>query len=376
MERITVKRIDTLKPGRHRADPTLFLVVEPSGSKHWIQRLTVRGERRDLGLGGYPLTTLAEARDLAWENRRTARRGGDPAPRAVRVPTFAQAAARVEAASQWRNGRTEASRRAALGTYCGGIADRRIDQIDRAAILAILSPMWIAKGPTARRLRSWLRGIFGWAQAHGHVSGNVADEIAGALPNGTATREHHPAVPYQDVAATLRAIDASGAYVAVRACLAFAVLTATRSGEARFATWGEIDETAAAWTIPANRTKTAKAHRVPLSPAALSVLESMRAFRGPAAGLIFPASGGDRALGQGAMLKALHRATGRAVTVHGFRSSFRTWASEQTSVPHAVCEAALGHAVGSDVVLSYARSDLFERRRRLMNDWADYVTRV
>ena len=372
---MTARRLDSLKaPGRYRADQTLYLIVEPSGSRHWVQRLVVDGRRRDLGLGSYPWTSLAEARERAYENRKVARQGGDPVPRLARVPTFRQAARRVEAASQWRGERTAANRRAAFEMYGGSILDRRVDQIDRAAVLAILSPIWIAKRATARNLRGWIRGVLAWAQAHGHVEHNVAGEmIAGALPrNGNTRREHHAAVPYQDVSATLEAIARGTSALPVRVCLRFIVLTAVRSGEARHATWEEIDADARTWTIPADRMKAAKGHRVPLSDAALAVLESVRPLRS-ASNLIFP-SGRDRVLAPSSLLKALNAATGTAATTHGFRSSFRDWCSEQTSYPHAVCEMALAHAVGSDVVLSYARSDLFDRRRRLMADWATYAT--
>ena len=370
---MTARRLDSLKtPGRYRADQTLYLIVEPSGSRHWVQRLVVDGRRRDLGLGSYPWTSLAEARERAYENRKVARQGGDPVPRPARVPTFRQAAARVEAASQWRGERTAANRRAAFEMYCGEIMDRRVDRIDRAAVLAILSPIWIKKRPTARNLRGWIRGVLAWAQAHGHVEHNVAGEmIAGALPRNGNTREHHAAVPYQDVPAALEAIENGTPALSVRACLRFVVLTAVRSGEARRATWEEIDADARTWTIPADRMKAAKGHRVPLSDAALAVLESVRPLRGPS-GLVFP-SGRDRVLAPSSLLKTLHAATGTRATTHGFRSSFRDWCSEQTDAPHAVAEMALAHAVGSDVERSYARSDLFDRRRRLMADWAAFL---
>lgn len=272
MERMTAKRIDSLrKPGRYRADQTLYLIVEPEGSKHWVQRIVVAGRRRDLGLGSYPLTSLAEARERAYQNRRQARQGGDLLPPVSRLPTIRQAAEKVEAASasQWR-GRTAATRRAALETYAYPVfGDLPIDKVTREHTLRVLSPLWVDKAATARTLRGWIRGVLSWAQAHGHVEPNVAGEmIDGALPKAKQTREHRAALPYQDVCAALRAVDASTAGDAAKACLRFIALTAVRSGEARLATWEEIDLDARTWRIPASRMKAGAEHRVPLSGAA------------------------------------------------------------------------------------------------------------
>ena len=374
MERMTVKRADSLrKPGRYRAGDTLYLVISRTGSRSWIQRITVRGRRRDVGLGSYRMVGLSEARDRAWENLKSARSGGDPAPRAARIPTFRAAAAAVAKASEWRGPRTAANRSAAFETYCGGIMDRRVDQIDRAAILALLAPIWIEKPAMARILRGWIRGVLSWAEGHGHVPANVAGTaIDGALPKRNGATHHHEAVRYQDLPATLRAVESSGAGLPVRACLRLIVLTAARSSEARLARWSEVDTDAATWTIPAGRMKMGAAHRVPLSRAALAVLESMRPFR-DGSDWVFPGSGAGEPLSTGALLMALRRIVGPTGTVHGFRASFRTWASELTAVPHAVCEAALAHRVGGDVILSYARSDHFDQRRQLMADWSDYI---
>ena len=377
-QRFTVTRIKALKrPGRYRVADTLYVIVEPGGSRHFVQRITVRGRRRDLGLGSFPLTALTEAKDRAWENQKLARSGGDPAPRAARIPTFRAAALAVEKASEWRGARTVANRRAAFDSHCGSILDRRVDQIARADVLRILTPLWSGKRATARSLRSWLRGVFGWALAHGHVSENVVDGIGAALPkNGSRRDHHHAAIPYQNVARTLTAVDAGESGVTVRACLRFIVLTAARSGEVRGARWSEVDLEAREWRVPAGRMKANREHRVPLSGAAMAVLEAVRPFRGPSdASLIFPSVGG-RVLDPSLLLKALADASDTPATVHGFRSSFRDWCGEQSSAPHAVCEQALAHTVGSDVERSYARSDLFAKRSQLMDEWAAYVASV
>ena len=372
MERMTAKRIDSLrKPGRYRADQTLYFVVEPGGrSQHWVQRLVVAGRRRDIGLGSYPLTNLSEARERAWENRRLARQGGDPLPRVSRVPTFRQAGERVEAACRWGD-RTRENRRAALDRYCGSILDKRLDQIRRADVIAIVAPVMSEKRSTGSKLHGWIRGALAWAVAHEHLEHNVADGIGAALPSAPRVEEHHSAIPYEQVPQALRAISSCRAGDATKACLRFVVLTAVRSGEARLATWDEIDHDAREWRIPASRTKTGAEHRVPLSGAAVAILEAARAHRGRS-GLVFPGVQG-RHIDPTTLVKAL-RAAGYAATVHGFRSSFRTWAAERTHVTRDIAEMALAHRVGSDVERSYARSDLFEKRRALMDAWAAFVT--
>ena len=374
MERMTAKRLDSLRtPGRYRADQTLFLVVEPGGrSRHWVQRLVVGGRRRDLGLGSFPLTSLSEARERAWENRKLARGGGDPLPRVARAPTFGTACEKVGAAGQWR-GRTRENRAAALDTYCGSILAKGVDQISREDVLRILGPVYAAKPATGRRLRGWVRGVLARAQAHGHVDHNVAGEmIDAALPSAPKVASHRAAVPYAAVASALAAVAASGAGDTVKACLRFVSLTAVRSGEARGATWDEIDlQDAREWRIPANRTKTGREFRVPLSDAAAGVLRAMEPHRGRS-GLVFPSSR-DRVLSPSTLVKALQAATGTDASVHGFRSSFRTWAAEKANTTRDIAEMCLAHVVGSDIERSYARSDLFERRRALMTAWAEFL---
>ncbi len=372
MERMTAKRLESLrKPGRYRADQTLFLVIEPGGrSRHWVQRLVVNGKRRDLGLGAFPLTSLAEARERAYQNRRQARAGGDPLPRVSRTPTFRAAAAKVDQAGQWR-GQTRANRRAALDSYAGHLMDRRVDQIGREDVIGILAPVYAEKPATGRRLRGWIRGVLAWAQAHGHVEVNVSGEmIDAALPSAPKVSEHRAALPYQELGAALAKVDGSTAGETVKAAIKFLLLTATRSGEVRGATWEEID--AREWRIPAARTKTGQPHRVPLSDACMAILRAMEPHRGRS-GLVFPSSRG-RVIPPSTLLKAWQAATGTDTTLHGSgRAGFRTWAGECTDSTRDIAEMCLGHIVGSDIERSYARSTLFERRRALMDQWAAYA---
>ena len=374
--RLRAKQIGALPPGRHGDGGTLFIVVEPGGrSRHWVQRLTVDTKRRDLGLGGYPYVGLAEARAAAFANRQLARRGGDPtaAVRQSKLPTFRTACERVDAAATWK-GDGAKNRRRALDRYCGSIMDRRIDQIRRADVISILAPVMAEKPATGSKLHGWIRGALAWGVAREYVEFNVADGIGAALPSARKAKKHHAALPYSEVGNALRAVAASPAGDVVKACLRFTILTAVRSGEARGAQWSEIDLQAAEWRLSAERMKGGREHRVPLSPAAMDTLEGVKSLHSPA-GWCFPSPTlAGKQLCVSTLKNALKRVYGDRCTVHGFRSSFRDWASEQTSVPHAVAEAALAHQVGSAVERSYARSDLFEKRRGLMHRWAEFVT--
>ena len=259
--RLRVKQIPTLRPGRHGDGGTLYLVVEPGGhSRHWVQRLTVDGKRRDLGLGGYPYVGLAEARAAAFSNRQLARRGGDPtaALQRSRVPTFRTACERVDAAATWK-GQGPEDRRRALERYCGSILDRRLDQIRRADVIGILAPLMAEKRAMGSKLHGWIRGALAWGVAREHLESNVAAGIGAALP-------------YAEVGAALEAIAACTASEALKSCLRFIILTAVRSGEARGATWSEMDLQAAEWRIPAERMKAGREHRVPLSLAAMDAV--------------------------------------------------------------------------------------------------------
>lgn len=376
MRWMTAAKLKTLRrPGRYRADPTLFLFIKDTGARSWVQRLTVDGVRREIGLGGYPTVGLADAREQAAENRRLARKGGNPLAQMRQSLTFRRAAGKTHDANRARLSRQASARwLAVLERYAFPVlGDRRVDLIEQADVLRVLTPIWAAKPPTARKVRSAVRATFAWCQAHGHVKHNPAGEaIDGALPAMPAVKAHFRALDYRDVPAALEHIAGSTASLPVRACLRFVALTAVRSSEARFAKWSEIDLDARTWTIPAARMKTGIEHRVPLAPAAVETLESVRGLRSPA-GFLFPAaSKPDRPVSYN--LSRVLESVGLDATVHGFRSTFRTWSAEQTSTPHAVCEMALAHRVGGDVVLSYSRGDLFHRRRGLMDAWAKYAT--
>ena len=382
MAKLTVALVRAVsRPGMYGDGGTLYLRVAPGGSKSWIQRITINGRRHDIGLGGFPLVTLAEARDVAFENRRRARRGGDPLAdkRKAKVPTFHEAAARTFEANRprWRNAKHVASWMQMLEKRAlPVIGAMRVDGITREDVLRILTPIWTKHPEVARKTRQRIRSVLAWAQAHGYVEHNAAGEgIDGALPIMPKQKRHYRALPYQEVAAALATVEASRASLAAKLCLRFVVLTACRSGEARAATWSEIDEDARLWVIPAERMKTGAEHRQPLCDAALAVLAEARKLD-DGSGLLFPSPmRSGRPLSDMSLTKVL-RDTGLAerATVHGFRTCFRTWASEKTNADHAVMELSLAHAVGTAVERAYARSDMLDKRRRLLDQWGRFVT--
>ena len=382
MGKLTAAKVRSIaSPGLHGDGGTLYLSVAPAGTKSWIQRITINGRRRDIGLGGFPLVSLAEARDKAFDNRRQARAGGDPlaGKRKAKVPTFREAALTVFEANKprWRNAYHIKSWLPILDRHAmPHIGDMPVDRIGREDVLRVLTPIWGAKIETARRVRQRVRAVLRWAQAHGLVTENVAGEgIDGALPAMPAVKEHFRALPYIDVPDALRIVEESGASLAARLCFRFVVLTAVRSGEARGATWDEIDLDARLWIIPPSRMKANVEHRVPLSDAAFAVLEQARVLKNDS-DLIFPS---PRKLGlplsDMAMTKLLRDVQlAERATMHGFRSSFRDWCAE-TNKPRELAEAALAHTVGG-VEGAYFRSDLLVRRRRLMDQWAAYLTQA
>ena len=353
---------------------------ESGGSKSWIQRLTIKGKRRDLGLGGYPLVTLAEAREAAYANRGLARRGGDPLAekRRVAVPTVAEAAeATIQAhRKRWRSPVTERHWRQALQRYARAVfGDEPVTEIGREDVLRVLTPIWTDKPEEARKLRRRIRAILQWAQAHGFVEHNAAGEaIEGALPRQPAVRAHLRSLPYKGIPAALETISAASAARAVKLCLRFVILTVVRSREARRATWAEIERAERVWRIPAERMKAGAEHRVPLAEAVLDVLAEAEKLR-DGSEWVFPSPVRVRMPLSNMVLTKLLRDTGLAqrATVHAFRSSFRDWCAE-TGQPRELAESALAHAVAG-VEGAYFRSDLFDRRRRVMEGWSRYVTK-
>ena len=361
----------------------LYLVVRANGSKAWVLRLTIDGDRTDIGLGGYPDVPLALARKKSQELRTAVAEGRDPRieRRQPNIPTFREAAEQYvkDNAGRWKRAKQADDWRGCLSIYAyPGFGSTRIDRISRADVLSVLRPVWTTKPALARKLRQRIRSVFAAAMAVGHIDLNPAGEVIdAALPKTPAVKAHFRALPYQDVAAALRTIEASSASLAVRLCFRFVVVTAARSGEARGARWDEIDLDAATWTLPPERMKASREHRVPLADAALEVLRRAKALDN-GSGLVFPSRYRRGQELSDMTLTKLLRDNGLAesATVHGFRTSFKIWCMEATDTPWAVGEAALAHTLGNSTEQAYARSDLFERRRELMQDWADYILRT
>jgi len=369
----------TKKIGRHgdgRGSHGLALIVreraDGSLSRTWTQRIAIHGRRTNLGLGLYPLVSLAQARTKAMENAQVAQEGGDPRLTGE-DPTFKEAAERVMELHRdgWSDGgRSEAQWQSSLNTYAHPkLGDKLVTEVTSADVLAVLTPIWNSKPETARRLRGRISAVMKWAIAEGHRIDNPAgDAVAAALPKHTTRPQHHRALPHSQVGAALAAVHASGAIPAVKLALEFLTLTACRSGETRGAIWSEIDLSEKVWTIPASRTKTGSQHRVPLSTRALEVLNEAREELGDD-GLVFPSPTG-KTLSDNTLSK-LFRGLNLDGTPHGMRAAFRSWCSD-TGQPRELAEAALGHAVRG-VEAAYARSDMLERRRPMMEEWADYL---
>ena len=370
----TTTRIRALgRPGLYRADATLYIRVAPGGSKSFVQRLLIDGRRRDLGLGPWPLVSLDEAREAAFKNRRMVQAGGNPIveKRRASMPTFREAAERRHASKAFRNAKARKNwhQRLAKRVY-PAIGDMPVDKIGRADVLAILDPIWTTHHETARKLRQYMREVFAWCQARDYIAANPAGEsIDGALAPVRRARTHMRALPHSDIPAALDAVARSQAALATKLALRFLTLTAARSGEVRGATWDEIDRKARRWRIPAERMKSEREHHVPLSDSALAVLDEAAGIREASTDLIFPSP--RRGLLSDNTLSKLLRDLRIQCVPHGFRSSFRDWCAE-TGKPREVAEAALAHVVPG-VEGSYFRSDLFDRRRILMQAWADYL---
>ncbi|WP_423929058.1 tyrosine-type recombinase/integrase [Candidatus Palauibacter sp.] len=363
--------------GRYCDGNGLYLDVRPTGSRGWIQRITIRGRRTELGLGGYPLVSLKEAREKAFANRKVAREGGDPLAdrrRTESMPSFEETAQRVwkQLRPGWRSTRHAHVWLNSLERHVlPRIGEMPVSEVTSADVIGILAPMWHEKAATARKLRQRMRAVMEWAVAMGLRPDNPCDRIGPVLGAQADRTQHLAALPHGEVASAIETVRASNGRAAVKLAFEFLVLTATRSNEVRGAVWTEIDLAEGVWTIPARRTKGNREHRVPLSGRALEILEETRRL-GRGGPIIFPGVRGAP-LGRTAIWHLLKVARIEAVP-HGFRSSFRDWAAEETDHPREVAEAALAHKVRNQVEAAYRRTDLFERRRRLMTDWVVYLT--
>jgi integrase len=360
----------------------LRLLVRKGGSKCWILRYQLNKRRRDMGLGRYPETTLAMARDRALAIRReidATRRDPLAERQRVKALTFKAAAEALIGSKEsgWRNAKHAAQWPTTLQTYVyPKLGDLDVRSIDTRSVLEVLRPIWNEKPVTASRVRQRIEAVVDYATAMGSRAGDNPARWKGLLdnllpkPSKVKQVEHLAALDWRHTPAFMIALakrDGSAAKA-----LAFAILTAARSGEVRGLTWAEIDDADAVWTIPANRTKAGKEHRVPLTAAARALLGA----RSEASKLVFGSlANPSRPLTDTALMHALRRMGRGDLTAHGFRSTFRDWAGETTAHPREVIEAALAHQLKDKAEAAYARGDLFVKRRKLMDDWAAFLAK-
>ena len=365
------------RPGRHSDGGGLYLNVSPSGTKSWRLMWVRDGKRREMGLGGYPVVTLAKARSKAAACRTAISAGRDPIVERLREaePTFGECADQYIASirSEWRNAKHEYQWNQILTAHCQPIRTKRVSEIDTDDVLKVLTPIWQSKNETASRLRGRIERVLDFAKVKGWRTGENPALWRGHLRNILPKRQklqrgHLAAMPYEDVPEFVERLGKTEA-MAARA-LEFAILTVARSGEVLGATWQEIDFDRKLWTVPKHRMKAGEPHTVPLSDAALTVLKPLHEAR--VNDIVFPGFRSGRPLSGMAMEMLLRRMKVTNATVHGFRSSFRDWCGDKTSFPREVAEAALAHKVGDEVERAYRRSDALEKRRRLMQEWADY----
>lgn len=389
--RLSALAVGRLKePGMYADGGGLYLQVSRSGTKSWIFRFALSGREREMGLGPLHTVSLSEARDLALEARKLKLRGLDPidarngersAKRLedAKAVTFKQAAAAYIKANQaaWKNAKHAAQWEATLATYAEPIfGDFAVAAIDTTLVLKAIEPIWTAKPETASRLRGRIETILDWATVRGFRHGDNPARWRGHLDkllpskNKIRTVTHHAALPYKELPAFMQVL-ADQAGVGARA-LEFTILTAARTSEVIGARWEELDVASATWTVPKERMKAGREHRVPLSASALKILEAMAAIR--TSDYVFPGGKKDRPLSNMALLAALKRMKRSDLTAHGFRSTFRDWAAETTDYPGEVVEMALAHTVANKVEAAYRRGDLLEKRKGLMSDWSRFST--
>ena len=381
---LAVKNAD--KPGLYGDGLGLYLQVSSFGTKSWLFRFMRDGTARKMGLGAVHTVSLAKARQLAAEARLKIVDGDDPIEarkarrtlakvEAAKAISFKDCAEKYVASNEagWRNAKHAGQWRATLETYAYPIlANLPVSAVDTALVLKVIEPIWTSKPETAGRVRGRIESILNWATAREYRTGENPARWRGHLDNVLPKRskvakvKHHDAVAYQELPDFMRVLRGQS-FISARA-LEFTILSAARTGEAIGAEWIEIDLDKRIWTVPAERMKAGREHRVPLSDRLVEMLADL-----PREGrFVFPGSKEGRPLSNMAMLELLRGQRGQGATVHGFRSSFRDWAAEQTAYPNELCEAALAHTVSDKTEAAYRRGDMFEKRRRLMDDWAKF----
>jgi integrase len=393
LNRLSNLKVDRAKRAGMYADGGgLYLRVAEGGSKQWIFRYGVNGRLRDMGIGPVHTLTLTEAREKATAARKLRLDGIDPIEHknaqraaqrvaAAKAMTFKQCAEGYikDNEAKWTNPKHRKEWETTLSTYVyPDLGPLPVAAIDTALVLKVLKPLWGRIPETASRVRGRIENVLGWATVHHYRTGDNPARWKGLLEHALPARskvakvKHHAAIPYADVGSFMAKVR-QDARVGAR-CLEFIALTAVRVSEANIASWEEIDFVNRVWTVPAERLKARKEHRIPLSDAARAVLETMRASRH--SDYIFPGERKARAVGANTVLRIAKEAAGVDITTHGLRSTFRDWAAERTSFPREVAEMALAHAIPNAVEAAYRRGDLFDKRRKLMDAWAAYCAKI
>jgi integrase len=389
MAKLSALKVRTLaSPGRYGDGGNLWFQVRDADHRSWLFRYTLHGRARQMGLGPYPDVPLAEARECARTCRAQVRAGVDPIDhRAADMQakrqaatggiTFAGVAERYLAAHEatWRNEKHRYQWRATLTTAATAFGDKSVSAIGTGDVTGLLEPMWRKTPETASRLRGRIESVLDYARVHGWRAGDNPARWKGhldhILPSASqvARVEHHPALPWRDIGAFMAALRPQPGVAAL--ALRFTVLTASRTGEVIGARWVEMDLDSAIWSIPGDRMKAGRPHRVPLSAPCVALLRAVEPYRTQGE-WIFPGGKAGKPLSNMSMTMTLRRMDRHDITVHGFRSTFRDWCSEATDYPGDVAEAALAHVIGDKVEAAYRRGDLFDKRRSLMNDWAAF----
>lgn len=377
IDKLSARKVETLRAaGRHSDGGGLYLNVTEAGGRSWLFMYKVTGRRREMGLGSVRDVPLAQARKLAAQARQQLAAGVDPLSvrRKPTGMTFGEAAtALVESMSpSWRNAKHRAQWTMTLNVYCAPLTTMSTSDVSTDDVLRVLKPLWLTKPETASRLRGRIERTLDFAKARGMRSGENPARWRGHLDallpkRAKLTRGHHKALPFDEVphfAGQIRSMSGIAP-----AALEFAILTAARSGEVLGARWSEIDLANRVWTVPAERMKGGREHRVPLSGRTVKIIRAMEAVRSSA--FVFPGNKAESPLSSMALEMIMRRARTDA-TVHGFRSSFRDWSGESTSFPRDVAEAALAHLVGDATERAYRRGDALEKRRALMEAWASF----
>jgi integrase len=388
LNRLTATGVQKLRaPGMHADGGSLYLRIAEGGSKQWIFRYTARGRLRDMGLGPVHTLTLAEAREKARDARKLLLEGIDPIEsKHARMAALRAAAAKAMTFQQcaegfirdnereWSSARHRDDWRVSLRNYAYPIlGPLPVGAIDTPLVLKVVKPLWERVPTTAKRVLGRIENVLGWATVHHYRSGDNPARWTGliehALPSVSRSGNHHAALPFAEVPGFVAKLQAD-TNIAAR-CLEFVILMAVRLSEAANATWKEIDLAGRVWTIPASRMgKTKREHKVPLSGAAIALLKGLPRMNQ----WVFPGTRSTGPVGGVTVREFLGRMDSE-ITTHGFRSSFRDWVSERTNFPREVAEMALAHTIPSAVEAAYRRGDLFEKRRKLMEAWADYCSR-